>query len=82
MELISLLMIAVMLDLFSNREIHACAQASESHVQLAEQSGEQSQISWAYYPKVVRINEIVRSVSTFLTTVKCVHLHWERTTPE
>ena len=43
MELISLLMIAVMLDLFSNREIHACAQASESHVQLAEQSGEQSQ---------------------------------------
>ena len=64
MELISLLMIAVMLDLFSNREIHACAQASESHVQLAEQSGEQSRISWAYYPKVVRINEIARSSST------------------
>ena len=25
-------------------------------------SGEQSQISWAYFPKVVKTNEIVRSV--------------------
>ena len=27
-----------------------------------KQSGEQSQISWAYYPRVVRTNEIARSV--------------------
>ena len=27
-----------------------------------KRSGEQSQISWAYYPKVVMTNEIVRSV--------------------
>ena len=41
-------------------------------------SGEQSRISWAYYPKAVRTNEIARSViirSTALTTVKICHLH-------
>ena len=27
-----------------------------------KQSGEQSQISWAYFPKVVRTNEIARLV--------------------
>ena len=33
------------------------------HVPPGEKrSGEQSQISWAYYPKVVRTNEIARSV--------------------
>ena len=33
------------------------------HMALSEkQSGEQSQISWAYYLKVVRTNEITRLV--------------------
>ena len=43
-----------------------------------KRSGEQSQISWAYYPKVVTTNEIARLVImtyTFLTTVKFVHFH-------
>ena len=43
-----------------------------------KQSGEQSQVSWAYYPNIVMTNEIVRSVIityTFLITVKFVHLH-------
>ena len=45
-----------------------------------KQSGEQSHISWAYSPKVVRTNEIARSViitcvrSTSLTTVKILSL--------
>ena len=46
------------------------------------QSGEQSQISWAYSPKAVRTNEIVRSViityRTCFTTVllKYPYLFW------
>ena len=32
------------------------------HLPSEKQSGEQSQIFWAYYPKAVRTNEIVRSV--------------------
>ena len=42
------------------------------HVLLGEKwSGEQSQISWAYTPKVVRTNEIVRLayIALFFTTV-------------
>ena len=45
-----------------------------------KRSGEQSQISWAYYPKPVETNEIARLViimehlPTSLTTVKFVHL--------
>ena len=41
-------------------------------------SGEGSRISWAYYPKAVRTNQIARSVIityTALTTVKICHLH-------
>ena len=41
-------------------------------------SGERSKILWAYSPKVVMTNEIVRSVVityTFFTIVKFVHLH-------
>ena len=43
-----------------------------------KRSGERSRISWAYYPKVVRTNEIARSVIimfTSLTTAKFVHHH-------
>ena len=43
-----------------------------------KRSGEQSRISWAYYPKGVIINEIARLVIityTFLTMVKFAHLH-------
>ena len=40
-----------------------------------QQSGEQSWISWDYYPKVVKTNENARSSSTSLTTVKFVNLH-------
>ena len=49
-----------------------CAPPSE------KQSGEQSQISWTYYPNAVTTNQIVRSVTTTsssLPTVKFVHLH-------
>ena len=50
------------------------------HVPPGEKwSGEQSRVSWAYYPNIVMTNEIVRSVIimyTFLITVKFVHLHW------
>ena len=42
-------------------------------------SDEQYQISWAYYTKGVKTNEIARSVvairSTSLTTVKFAHFH-------
>ena len=43
-----------------------------------KRSGEQSQTSWAYSPKVVMTNESVRLViitCTSLTTLKFVHLH-------
>ena len=41
-----------------------------------KRSGEQSLVSWAYYPNVLMTNKAARSViSTSLTTVKFVHLH-------
>ena len=49
-----------------------CAPPSE------KRSGEQSQISWAYYSKVVMTNETARVIIityTSLTAVEFVHLH-------
>ena len=54
-----------------------CSLVPIPHAASSEKrSGEQSQISWAYYPKAVKTNEILRSVitATFIT-VKFVHLH-------
>ena len=40
-----------------------------------KQSGEQSRISWAHSPKVVRTNEIARLLITSVTTVKNFNLY-------
>ena len=51
------------------------------HASDEKQSGERSRISWVYYPKVVRTNEIERSVIityvalSLTSTVKFAHLH-------
>ena len=48
----------------TNSCIQSLQSLFESCVQptCASQSGEQSRISWAYYPKAVKTNEIARSV--------------------
>ena len=51
---------------------------SSWHAPPDEKQSDERQFSWVYYPKLVRTNEVVRSVITMytrLTTVRFVHLH-------
>ena len=51
---------------------------SSRHAPPDEKRSDERQFSWVYYPKLVRTNEVVRSVIimyTQLTTVRFVHLH-------
>ena len=47
---------------------------SSQHAPPDEKWSDERQYSWVYYPKLVRTNEIARSV-IMLTTVRFVHLH-------
>ena len=47
---------------------------SSRHAPSDEKQSDERQYSWVYYPKLVRTDEIARSV-IMLTTVRFVHLH-------